>query len=62
MRSSITIVNGSLLPNRTYQFMVYMENRYNSSVQTTGYLLVRTDNTYPQLILIGYRFLCDLFQ
>ena len=47
------INNGSLLPNKTYQFLVYMENRYNSSVQATGYLLVRIDNTYPQLILIG---------
>ena len=33
--------------------MVYMENRRNSTVQATGYLLVRVDVTRPQLVVIG---------
>ena len=43
----------SLQPNQTYQFMVYMENRRNLSVQATGYVLVQVEDTRPQLIAIG---------
>jgi len=33
--------------------MVFMENRKNSSIQATGYVLVTVQNTYPELIAIG---------
>ncbi len=46
-------MNKSLQSNRSYQFMVYMENRRNLSVQATGYVLVQVDNSRPQLIAIG---------
>ncbi|CAF3980133.1 unnamed protein product [Rotaria sp. Silwood2] len=52
-KSSITILSGSLQSNRTYQFLVYMENRRNSSIQATGYLLVKVEDTRPQLIAVG---------
>ncbi|CAF1181508.1 unnamed protein product [Adineta steineri] len=51
--SSLTVVGGSLQSNQIYQFMVYMENRKNSSIQATGYVLVTVDDTHPQLIVIG---------
>jgi hypothetical protein len=53
IESSLTILAGSLQSNRTYQFMVYMENRRNSSLQATGYVLVQIEDTHPQMILIG---------
>jgi hypothetical protein len=53
IKSSLTILSGSLQSNRTYQFMVYMENRRNSSLQATGYVLVKVEDTRPQLIVIG---------
>lgn len=53
VESSVTIVNQTLLPYRTYQFMVHMENRRNSSLQATGYLLVHADDTYPQMIVVA---------
>ncbi|CAF1644087.1 unnamed protein product [Adineta ricciae] len=52
-KSSLTIRAGSLQTNEIYQFMVYMENRKNSSVQATGYVLVTVEVTRPQLIIIG---------
>ena len=54
IKSSITILSQSLQSNRTYQFMVYMENRQNSSVQATGYLLVQLDNAQTQLIAVAW--------
>jgi hypothetical protein len=33
--------------------MVYMENRQNSSVQATGYLLVQVEDTSAPLIVIA---------
>ena len=51
--SSLTVLAGSLQSNRTYQFMVQMTNRRNSSVQATGYVLVKIDDTQPQIIAIG---------
>jgi hypothetical protein len=53
LKSSLTLVGNSLLSNRTYQFMVYMENRQNSSIQATGYLLVQVDDYHPQIILVA---------
>lgn len=47
------ILAGSLRSNRTYQFMVRMENRQNSSTQSIGYLLVEVIDSNPRLILIG---------
>jgi hypothetical protein len=52
-KSSITILSGSFLSNRTYQLMVYMESRRNFTLQATGYLLVRVDDTQSQMIVIA---------
>ena len=52
-KSSVTILSGSLLVNRTYQWMVYMENRKNATLQATGYLLVRIDNTPAQMVAVA---------
>ena len=52
--SSVTILSKTLRSNRTYQFMVQMENRRNASLQATGYVLVKVEDTRPQLIAIGY--------
>jgi hypothetical protein len=52
-KSSLTILSGSLQSNQMYQFMAYLENRKNSSIQATGYVLVTIENTLPQLIAIG---------
>ena len=52
-KSSVTILSGALASNRTYQWMVYMENRKNATLQATGYLLVRVDDTRPQLVAIA---------
>jgi len=52
-KSSLTILSGSLQSNQMYQFMAYLENRKNSSIQATGYVLVTIDDTLPQLIAIG---------
>jgi hypothetical protein len=52
-KSSITIFGNSLLSNRTYQFMVYMENRRNITQQATGYLLVQVDDNHSQMIVIA---------
>ena len=52
-QSSITILRRNLRSNRTYQFMVQMESRRNTSNQATGYVLVRVEDTRPQLIIIG---------
>jgi hypothetical protein len=51
--SSLTILSGSLSPNQTYQFMVIMTNRQNSSLQATGYLLVQVQDSDTQIIVIG---------
>jgi hypothetical protein len=49
----LIIRGNSLASNQTYQFMVRMKNRQNSTVQATGYLLVRVEDTQPQLIVIA---------
>ncbi len=53
INSSLTILSNSLQSNRTYQFMVQMVSRRNSSLQATGYVLVNVVDTRPQMILIG---------
>ena len=53
IRSSLTILAGSLQSNRTCQFMVYMTNRRNPSRQATGYVLVKVEDTRPRMIIIG---------
>lgn len=52
-KSSITILAGSLQFNRTYQFMVSLENIHNSSLGTIGYLLVRVDEMPRPLIIVA---------
>lgn len=53
IKSSVIILSKSLRSNRTYQWMVFMENKRNSSVQATGYLLSQLVDTRPQMIVIG---------
>ena len=53
MKSALTIMSRSLASNRTYQFMVRMENRRNFTNQAMGYLLVRVDDSRPQMVLIA---------
>ena len=52
-KSAVTILAHSLAFNRTYQWMVYMENRRNATLQATGYVLVRVDDTRPQLVAVA---------
>jgi len=52
-KSSLTILAGSLKSNQTYQFQISIESRQNSSIKTTGYLLVKIEDTYSQMIIIG---------
>ncbi len=51
--SSMTILSGSLRLGQTYQFMVHMQNRRNSSVVATGYVLVKTEDSDRPMIIIG---------
>ena len=53
-QSSLEILAASFQPNRTYQWMVYMENRRNASVQATGFVLVQVEETRPVLVVIGF--------
>ena len=53
LNSSLTIFSKSLLSNRTYQFIVQMISRRNSSMQSIGYLLVQIDDNYHPIIGIG---------
>ena len=52
-RSSMTILSGSLTPHTTYQFVVLMVNRRNATLQATGFVLVKVEDTRPQLIAVG---------
>ncbi|CAF1035223.1 unnamed protein product [Adineta ricciae] len=51
--SALTLLPNALTSNQTYQFMVQLENRLNSSRQATGYLLVQTEDSQPELIAIS---------
>ena len=53
-QSSLEILASSFEPNRTYQWMVYMEHRRNASIQATGFVLVQVEETRPVLVLIGF--------
>ena len=52
-RSSLLISGGSLQSNRTYQFMVQMQNRYDTLSRATGYVLVRVQDAAVPMIVIG---------
>ncbi|CAF1090184.1 unnamed protein product [Adineta ricciae] len=52
-RSSMSIYAGSMSPNKTYQFIVSMQNRQNSSIQITGSALVKIENSPTKRIIIG---------
>ena len=52
-KSSVTILSRALAFHQTYQWMVYMENRRNATLQATGYVLVRVDDTRPQLVVVA---------
>jgi len=51
-QSFVIIPGGSLQSNRTYQFIVQMTNRLNSSRQAFGYVLVRVEGTLNATISI----------
>ncbi|CAF1149550.1 unnamed protein product [Adineta ricciae] len=53
IQSSLTILSNSLQSNRTYQFMVRITNRQNSSLQSTGSLLIKVEQLSSPLVLIG---------
>jgi len=53
LKSSLTILPNSLKSNQTYQFMVSLTSRQNSTLQVTGYLLVQVEDTQTQLIVIA---------
>ncbi|CAF1272127.1 unnamed protein product [Adineta ricciae] len=52
-RSSISIHAGSMSPDKTYQFIVSMQNQQNSSIQITGSALVKLVNFPTKRIIIG---------
>ena len=52
-KSSLTLVAGSFASNQTYQLMVQMQNRQNPCDLAVGYLVVRVEDSQPQLITIG---------
>ncbi len=52
-QSSITILAGALKYDHTYQFVVFMVNRRNSTLQATGYVLVKIDDTHPQMVAVA---------
>ena len=49
-KSSLIILGGSFLSNRTYQFMAQLTNKRDSSRQGTGFLLLRVEETFSPLI------------
>ncbi|CAF1313923.1 unnamed protein product [Adineta ricciae] len=51
--SALTLFGNALASNQTYQFMIQLENIFNSSSQATGYLLVQVDDTQSELIVIS---------
>ena len=52
-KSSLIILANSLQSNQTYQFRVVMTSQQNSSVQSTGFLLVQVVDKQLQLIVIS---------
>ena len=53
IRSSLTILGKSLQSNRTYQFLVQITNRRDSSRQAIGSVLVKVQDTSSPMIAIG---------
>ena len=51
--SALTLLPRALASNETYEVVVHMESVFNASLRATGYLLVRVQDTDPQLIGIG---------
>lgn len=52
INSSITIFKSALQLNFTYQFMVQMIDRHNSSIQSIGYLTVDIKHLHSPVLLI----------
>ena len=52
-RSSLRILRGSFLSNRTYQLMLTMKNKLDPSRQGTAFLLLRVEQRSSPLIAIG---------
>ncbi len=50
--SSLKISPESFKSNQTYQFMVQINHRQNSSLNSRGYLIVHIQNTFSHRILI----------
>jgi hypothetical protein len=53
MKSSLKIFGGLFQSNRTYQFMVYVTNHLNSTLNNRGYLIVHIQKTFSYRISIG---------
>ena len=53
LKSSLTILSGSFLSNRTYQLMVQLTNQADPSRQGTGFLLLRIVETFSPMIVIS---------
>jgi hypothetical protein len=50
--SSLKIFANSFKSNQTYQFMVYINNRLNSTLKNYGYLFIHIQNTFSYRISI----------
>jgi hypothetical protein len=62
INSSLTIFSSSWELNETYQLMVQMIHRQNSSLQSIEYLTIKVENNQPPIILIKYiSFFYDYF-
>jgi hypothetical protein len=47
------IFSSSLPSNQTYQFMVVIKNRQNASLQSTGYVLVKVQDSDSPIIALA---------
>ncbi|UJR08943.1 hypothetical protein I4U23_013195 [Adineta vaga] len=52
-KSSLIILAGSFSSNETYQIMVHMTHRQNSSLTATGYVIVHVEETHSPLIAVA---------
>ena len=50
--SALIVLAGALQSNRTYQFMVQMTSKRNSSLQASGSVLVQVADTYVPLFAV----------
>jgi hypothetical protein len=53
IQSSVTILAGSLEQSPTYQFVVTMTYLQNASINAFGYVLVKVEDTNPQLVVVA---------